>query len=283
MAAEDGHASMVGILAEVGADLNAREWGYGKTALMLAAEEGHDEFIKHLLGNDVDVGIADNSGQTALAWATDEGHEEIARLLMDHEEKHGVTLAPHDDKDLFWAVKGGHTDAPSVDGINAMSRAAEQGHLEVVEHLLSRKINPNADDQVLLRALSLDQSPENYLIIKTLVEHGADVFMDCRTDQRPLVLAAESGYDDVVKLFLQADYSSSKVRQEHIRNAICEAADQSMENTLDMLMEHYNAAKKSDEETPWEWATQNDFRTARRLLRPYFCPDDSSTDDSEDD
>lgn len=206
MAAEDGHASMVGILAEAGADLNAREWGYGKTALMLAAEEGHDEFIKHLLGNDADVGIADNSGQTALAWATDEGHEEIARLLMDHEEKHGVTLAPHDDKDLFWAVKGGHTDAVRAlleedADINALddeertplSHAAERGYGEIVSVLLERgaPVDAAPTEGERRTPLSYAAGDGHAAVVLLLLAKGADVNASDAQQWTPLATVAE--------------------------------------------------------------------------------------------
>jgi ankyrin repeat protein len=169
----------------------------------------------------------------------------------------------------------------------AMSRAAEYDHVAVVELLLARGVSPNVDDRTLLCALrdrdrSEEAGSDGYRLIRTLVQHGADVFMDGWTDERPLVIAAEHGLTDVVELFLQAEFTSTRIRQEHIRNAVCVAAEEGEKEILKMLMEHYvRCDTNSEHETPWEWAKNYEFGQSLELLRPYFSPDPHGRDDSD--
>lgn len=63
-------------------DVNAQdEWG--KTALHMAAANGHDEIVKVLIDAGANVAVANESGNTALHWACLMGHEQVTRLLME--------------------------------------------------------------------------------------------------------------------------------------------------------------------------------------------------------
>ena len=55
-----------------------------KTALILAARDGHEAVAKLLLDHRADVAAADNDGNPALILAATGGHEAVAKLLLDH-------------------------------------------------------------------------------------------------------------------------------------------------------------------------------------------------------
>lgn len=254
------------LLLDKGADVNALD-GIQWTPLMAAAERGLEEMGILLLQRGADPGTQDPDGFTPLLLAASAGCVGLVSRLID-----------------------GGADPNAVDeseGLTAMSRAAENDHVAVVELLLDRGVSPNVDDRTLLCALrerdrSEDAGSDGYRLIRTLVQHGADVFMDSWTDERPLVIAAEHGLTDIVELFLQAEFTSVKTRQEHIRDAVCVAAEEGGEGILEMLMEHYvRCDTNSDRETPWEWAKSYEFGQSLELLRPYFSPDTYSSDNSE--
>jgi ankyrin repeat protein len=169
-----------------------------------------------------------------------------------------------------------------MDNLTALDRAAEFGNQDVVKLLLQRGVDPSKDDRILLSALyGFDDTSEGQATIRMLVQNGADVFMDCWTDERPLVVAAGQGRLNTVEMFLNAPYSSSSVRQEHIWDAIRVAAEEGHSVVLKGLMEHYDP-NETETETPWEWAKGYGFGESIRMLRPYFEPDSKSDyDDNE--
>ena len=89
IAAANGRARAVRALAQLEADLDARD-DYGKTALMAAAEMQHLSCVSHLLdyGADTDLMAKDNDGQfkgqTALERAEEEDNAEVVELLRIH-------------------------------------------------------------------------------------------------------------------------------------------------------------------------------------------------------
>jgi ankyrin repeat protein len=65
------------------ADVNARERWYGRTALMIAAAEGHADVVDVLIEAGSDLSIVDAEGSTALILARNNGHLDIAARLAD--------------------------------------------------------------------------------------------------------------------------------------------------------------------------------------------------------
>jgi ankyrin repeat protein len=64
------------------ADVNARERWYGHTALMSAAAAGHADVIRLLIEAGADVRAVDDEGATALSIARANGHAEAAAALV---------------------------------------------------------------------------------------------------------------------------------------------------------------------------------------------------------
>ena len=63
------------------ADVNARERLYGRTALMIAAAEGHLDVVRLLVEGGSDLNIVDAEGSTALSLARSYGNLDVAALL----------------------------------------------------------------------------------------------------------------------------------------------------------------------------------------------------------
>lgn len=115
MAAEQGHAGIVKALLDANADptlISDGQW----TALHNAAEKGHLEVVRLLLDSHADVNAETSSGMTALHWAAQNGHKGIVELIM---QKPDVILA---GRDAFMSTP--------------LLRAAERGHEDIV-HMLS--------------------------------------------------------------------------------------------------------------------------------------------------
>jgi len=65
------------------ADVNARERLYGRTALMIAAAEGHLESVRLLIEAGSDLHVVDAEGSTALTLARSNGNLDVAALLAE--------------------------------------------------------------------------------------------------------------------------------------------------------------------------------------------------------
>jgi ankyrin repeat protein len=68
-------------------DVNARD-DKGKTALIIAATNGHTEICQLLLAAGADVNARDENGNSALRWATHNEYTEIVNLLIHSGANH---------------------------------------------------------------------------------------------------------------------------------------------------------------------------------------------------
>lgn len=108
LAALNGHNHISHLLLDKGADVNARD-DDGSTAIINAASNDHRGTLEGLLESGANVNAANKDGQTALLRAAKEGHTEIVRILLNKGAKVNVK-----DKDgrsaLMWAEINAHSD-----------------------------------------------------------------------------------------------------------------------------------------------------------------------------
>ena len=82
-AARAGHADIVELLLQLGADPNAATRAGGSTALHRAAYVGHLGIVQLLLAGGASPGLQDADGQTPLHKAVQQGQAEVAAALLD--------------------------------------------------------------------------------------------------------------------------------------------------------------------------------------------------------
>lgn len=177
IAARNGHADVIQLLIENGADVNYQTENYGTSALYAAAENGHLASINILMANNADLRPTRIGGRTPLYIAIHNGHfvvaQEIINALKQPSEKSTLTQedltdikrALKDAKaakvlhkatiDLIELAKQGCTDVISALGVAALADldrideqgktplhwAAEKGHTATVKALLKAKRN----------------------------------------------------------------------------------------------------------------------------------------------
>jgi ankyrin repeat protein len=187
LAAENGHETIVQMLIEKGAELETKD-SDGRTALQLATMGQHVEVVLILLEKGAKVKAKGEDGKTVLHLAAENGHEAVVRLLLEHEAD---------------------VNAEERDGETALHWAAKNGHEGVVRLLLEHKADVNAKQEDGWRALHLAAVNGHEAVVRLLLEHEADVNAKQGDGWGALHLAAENGHEAVMRLLLEHKQNGS--------------------------------------------------------------------------
>jgi ankyrin repeat protein len=187
-AAEAGDTSAVLQLLAEGANINAQD-ERGRTPMMAATHGNHVETVQALIQAGADINIRDNRLDNPFLYAGAEGLLEILRLTIE---------------------AGADTRLTNRFGGTALIPAAERGHVEVVEELLTHTdvdvnhVN-NLGWTALLEAIILSDGGERHQqIVQLLVDHGADITIADKAGVTPLDHARERGHSRIVEILLSA-------------------------------------------------------------------------------
>jgi ankyrin repeat protein len=175
LAAEKGHPSVVRVLLDRGANINAKcvcpDWlDGGWTALMIATKLGHDEIVQLLLDKGAEVNGKNFSGETALMAAAGRGASTTVTALLEKGAevnaktvKGETALMRAADNHYASATvtalleKGAEVNAKTVKGETALMAAARYAPPDVVRELLRRGAAPNEKNRHGKTALALAQ------------------------------------------------------------------------------------------------------------------------------
>ena len=216
------------------------------TRLILVSRYGHNDIVKFLLDNQVDVNTRDNAGYTALIGAAEGGHFETVKMLLDAKADVNVSK-PNGETALMTAASNGYDDimrfllnaGAEVDtkndiGETALFNAVKYGHYDATRLLLSYDANPNLQNTDKVSALHAGFTPLMYAagqgvvgnsvsdwddIVELLLDKGARP--NARTDRGDTALTmAKRRYDPRIISLLE----SAGARQERLYTSLSENA-----------------------------------------------------------
>ncbi|XP_063056524.1 CARD- and ANK-domain containing inflammasome adapter protein [Engraulis encrasicolus] len=236
VAAEHGQLSVIELLLQGGAKLDARDQ-QGRTALHRAAAKGHTAAATVLVTAGADIYACDNASKTPLHLSAHSGHGETVQALVKVEEEEGRQqttflhmAAMRDEWEVAEAVlrAGAEPDSQDGGGKTPLCHAISRGHERTVTVLLNAGAQVDSDAM----ACAFDLNSKSMLslllqsarggwkmtaesmnstlfravrrnlggIVTALVEGGgADVNTRDGQGYTPLLLAAELGHAEAFK------------------------------------------------------------------------------------
>eukprot|EP00026_Physarum_polycephalum_P002866 Phypoly_transcript_02875.p1 GENE.Phypoly_transcript_02875~~Phypoly_transcript_02875.p1 ORF type:complete len:834 (-),score=168.92 Phypoly_transcript_02875:78-2579(-) len=164
-----------------------------RTALHVAASEGHIDVVRILIREGADLNFADRYNATPLDDAIHHGHQDVAKLLVESGAKHGVG---------------------SNFGLDLV-HAAGHGDLKNVIKLVENGIPINSCDYDLRTPLHLAIAGRHEQVVKYLLEHGADITAEDRYGGTPLEEAHRAGVrlgeDPILNLVMGASGAQERL------------------------------------------------------------------------
>jgi ankyrin repeat protein len=201
-AAAQGHPQMIAMLAEAGADVNARsavvQWERqrtqeprekwlppgGLTPLLFAARQGCVACLDPLLKAGADVNVIDPDRQNALVLALINGHFDVAGALIDRGIE--VNAADKVGRTPLWAAVDAHT-IPSSNRPAPRETDDNLSSLDVIRKLLDK-------------GATVDAPIREQIPYRTKLDRGGDGVLAGGTT--PLIRAAKAGDVAVIRLLL---------------------------------------------------------------------------------
>lgn len=246
MAASEGHASLLELLIERGADWSGRNGA--SPPLHLAAEEGQYDVMKMLLDRGVDVNAKDEHGRTALFYAAEEGKVSIVKLLLangadanaqDDNGRTPLAIAAEEDQSTVATIlleAGANASIQDASGRSALDYAAEEGAEDVLGRLMSS--DPAIRAEALRPSTLVNAAGEGELgILQELVEAGADVNAADESGYTPLMEAAREGELQTVRYLLDKGAAVDPASGATKPSALFLAAGESAPMVMQLLIE----------------------------------------------
>jgi ankyrin repeat protein len=212
-AAQNGSEAMVRRLLTAGANPNTALLA-GETPLMVAARSGNPAVVELLLGKGANINARGARAQTALMWAVAQKHPEVVKVLLAHHAdisartetwSEVMAVTPHgylgynkaiphgNDTALLFAARegdfesakllvaaGANVNDEDAWGVSATALAAHSGFTDIVDFLLNKGADANAD-KAGFSALHEAVMRRDEKLVKLLLDHGANANAPLRT------------------------------------------------------------------------------------------------------
>ncbi|XP_046572150.1 transient receptor potential cation channel subfamily A member 1 homolog [Haliotis rubra] len=203
------------------------EDNFGNTALHLAAQNGHTDFVQKMLEkHKVEHGRKNDAEKTALHLAAEHGHRQTVEVILKV-DKHGLFKEEQwRNSPLHLAVKGGHTETAKLlikngadinqineDKMTPLDLAAQHGELEICAILVKQESQSHSG----VSPLHLACMKGHLKVVKLLLGKSADVTCRCGgmdTDKglNCLDLAIKYGHKHVARYILNHKYWKEALR-----------------------------------------------------------------------
>ena len=212
-ASQNGGVAIVKRLLDAGANPNAALLS-GETPVMVAARSGYPAVVELLLAKGANPNGHGTRGQTALMWAVSQKHPDVVKVLLAHganvqarSEVYSEVMAvpphgylpynkaiPHGGETaLLFAARVGDLESAKLLlaagakvndadawGVSATTLAAHSGFDDVVQFLLDKGANPNAEGPGFT-ALHEALMRRDEKMVAALLDHGADANLPLQT------------------------------------------------------------------------------------------------------
>jgi uncharacterized protein len=233
IAAGAGSVPEVRMLIDRGVDVNGSEPKRLQNALMWAASEGHAEVVDLLIQKGANVSAASKGGFTALVFGTLKNDAPTVQRLIKAgadpnyalSDKTRILTAAAANRCYSAAVAlldgGADPNVADRTGSTPLHVAAQAGAIELVKTLLAKGANPNVRTQTTetgggrgggFRAAAGEQTPlllaarSNHVdVMRALIEAGADPKMKAQDGASLLLSAAASGRVPATKYAFEFD------------------------------------------------------------------------------
>jgi len=174
----------------------------GKTALMVAAEQGQLDMLE-VLAEDGALNAVDRFGGTAVTWAAGCGHQDAVELLKAKGAEVtlpvAVMLGDREATKRLLAV-GSDVNARDRIGRTALMIVCERGQADAVRLLLKKGAEVNAKDNFGRTALMVAARAGQPDVVELLLEKGADANAKDNDGMSALQLAKARGHKEIAEL-----------------------------------------------------------------------------------
>jgi ankyrin repeat protein len=210
-----GHDTVVQILVDEDADINAQGGWYGNP-LQVASTKGHTQVVKILLDKGANVNMPSGQHATVLQVASAGGFEDVVQLLLN---------------------KGANVHAQHHWYGSALQVASVKGHEQIVKILLDKGARVNEwSGRLYGHALQAASEGGYEQIVKMLLDKGADVNMQGKESSNALQEASARGYEQIVKMLLK-EGANVNAQGGYYGNALQAALGKGHEHIVKMLLD----------------------------------------------